>query len=110
MENTEQQGIHVPILLNAPRQIPYTVAQFDKISIIGLSSLFINYKIFFCEREECVEMYMQHHLAVIFYKTKRFEGIDFFQDMEVEMAWCSIPKTNPLVQTIEKYWSQLIMH
>lgn len=105
----DKQGIHFPLLLNVPKQIPYTVAQFDKISIIGLSSLFCNYKIFFCDRKDTIEMYMRHHLGNIFYKTKRFEGIDFFQDLEVEMAWCVIPKTNPLVTTIEKYYSHLIM-
>jgi len=110
METTEKQGIHIPLLLNAPKQIPYTVTQFDHISIIGLSGLFCNYKIFFCERENSIEMYMQHHLGKIFHNTKRFEGINFFQDMDVEMAWCVIPKTNILIKTIEKYWSHLIMH
>lgn len=110
MKTTEKQGIHIPLLLNAPKQIPYTVAQFDKISIIGLSSLFCNYKIFFCIREDCMEMYMRHHIGQIFHNTKRFEGINFYQDLEVEMAWCVIPKTNQLIKTIEKYWSHLIMY
>jgi hypothetical protein len=109
MKELENKGVHIPILLNAPKQIPYTVAQFDKISIIGLSSLFCNYNIFFCEREDNIEMYMKHHLAKIFHQTKRFEGIKFYQDMDVEIAWCVIPKINPLVKTIEKRYNHLIM-
>lgn len=109
MENIEKQGVHFPILLNAPKNIPYTVKDFDNISIMGLSSLFCNYKIFFCERTDNITMYMQHHLGDIFFKTRRFEGIDFFQDLSVEMAYCIIPKDNALVKTIEKYYNHLIM-
>lgn len=71
MKNIEKQGVHFPIL----------------------------HKIFFCERTDNIEMYMQHHLADIFFKTRRFE----------EMAYCRIPKNNALVKTIEKYYNHLIM-
>ena len=60
----ESQGIHFPLLINSPKQIPYTVAQFDKISIIGLSTLLCNYQLFFCERDDTLEMYMKKSFII----------------------------------------------
>jgi len=110
MELNKEQGIHFPILIGAPKQIPYTLVQFDHISIIGLASLLCNYKVFFCDRGDKIEMYMKDHLAYIFHKTKRFEGIDFFEDTSVEMVWCKIPKSSELYTTILKYYRHLIMY
>lgn len=109
MKETENNGIHIPILINAPKKIPYTVEVFDKISIFGLGCLMINYPIFFVKRADSLEMYMQDYQAKIFYGTSRFKHIPFYKDESAELVWCKIPIGDNLSSTITKYYSHLII-
>lgn len=104
---------HHDIYINAPRQINITKEQFDRISYMGIASLFCNYPGIIIERDSMYEVYMKEYRAYNLFLLKeagqkRFEGLRFAKIDSAEMGLIEVPKEHPLVETLVKYFRHLI--
>jgi len=104
---------HHDIYINPPRQINVTKEQFDKISYIGIASLFCNYPGIIIEVDSMYKVYMKDSRAYSFFLLKvagqkRFEGVNFYECKSAEMGIIDVPKEHPLAQTLVKYFRHLI--
>lgn len=105
------EGIHYPILLNAPKKVEITAKQFDKLSYIGLASFFCSYKAVIEKDEEKKQylLYMLEGECDRFFQKGRFTGLKWRIWREAEMVACEIPFDHQIAKTIENYFSHLIM-
>jgi hypothetical protein len=105
------QGINYPILLNPSKKVNITYEQFKKLSYIGLSSFFCNYKVVFGMTDEHCIMYMNDGTQHSFWGHKRFESLKdcWWENSSAELVYCKIPLEHPLVELIKRKFSHLIM-
>lgn len=106
----ENRGLDFPLLLNAPKELPLTVEQFDSLSVIGLASLMCSYSIIIADRGDNLT------LNCADWKGNYFHGMPRFSEVipgriysSAEMAEFTIPKTTKLAATIEKYFKHLYL-
>jgi hypothetical protein len=104
---------HHDIYINAPKQIAITKEQFDRISYIGIASLFCNYPGIIIERDSIYEVYMKEYRAYNLFLLKeagqkRFEGLRFVKYGDAEMGSIEVPKEHPLAKTLQRYFRHLI--
>ena len=110
---SEVKPYHHSIYINAPKNINITKEQFDRISIIGIASLFCNYPAIIIEEETEYRVYMKYYSAYRLFLLKeagqkRFEGLRFAKYDEAEMGAIEVPKEHPLSKSLMKYFSHLI--
>ncbi len=112
---SEVKPYHHDIFINAPKHINITKEQFDRISIMGIASLFCNYPAIIIEKEneDRYVVYMKYYSAYRLFLLKeagqkRFEGLRFGKYDEAEMGSIEVPKDHPLAKSLVKYFSHLI--
>ena len=103
------QGLHYPILINPPKKVNITFEQFDKLSCIGLASLFCNYQYLIGKTEGEYRFYCREGYERPFFFNQRFKDLKWFSYPTVEMVYCKIPSDHPLVEVINRKFSHLIM-
>jgi len=105
------QGLDYPILLNPPTKVPITYEQFNHLSYMGLSSIFCNYKVLIGKNDENYTIYMNNGTQYSFMNQKRFENLKecWFINSSAELVYCKIPIDHPLINTINRMFSHLIM-
>jgi len=109
-------GKNYPLLLNAPRKVNISSEDFDKLSFIGLSSFLCSYPIVISRTKNGFELHMMESNSLRlgnFNKGKndhpRLKGTYWRINKEAELVTGEIPNGHPLIKTLEKYFSHLIM-
>jgi hypothetical protein len=99
-----------PILLNAPKQIPVSVEQHEKFSIIGLASFMVNYPICIADKNDHIILYCPEYKGNYYHTMPRFkEVIPGRINQSVELAYFTISKNTKLFKTIDKYFKHLYL-
>lgn len=111
MKADNNTGSDYPMWVDAPRAIDITTKQFYNLSYYGLAALWCSFKALFYRNKDGSMMMYTHDpsLANICNKSKRFKGIDWFENSAAEMYLCTIPGDSELITIIEKRFKHLIM-
>jgi len=103
-------ALDFPLLLNAPKEMPLSVEQHEKLSCIGLASFMCNYPICIADKKDHVILYCPEWMGNKFHVMPRFaEVIPGLINPSVELAYFTIPKTTKLFKTIDKYFKHLYL-
>jgi hypothetical protein len=102
------EGLHFPLLISGPKEVPITAEQHSKLSYIGLASFMISYPICIKDNGDHVLLYCPEHKAFYYHNMPRFkEVIPGGIYSSAEMGEYTIPKTTKLYATLEKYFKHL---
>jgi len=109
-------GKDFPLLINATKQVLISSADFKKLSYIGLSSLMCLYPVVISKSKKGMVINISESNASKLGEFDdgnllhpRFEGTRWTINREAELVMGAIPTGHPLIKTIEKYYSHLIM-
>jgi hypothetical protein len=105
----EKIGLDYPLYIRSPRKINITAEQFNKLSYMGLASLFCSFKYVIEKNEDDYKIYMREGYHWLLKENPRFKGLEIGVYESAEMGLVIVPIDNPLIKTIEKYFSHLIM-
>ena len=76
---------------------------------MGLASLFCSFRYIIEKNEDNYSIYMGEGYHWLLKENPRFKGLEIGVYASAEMAQVIIPLDNPLIKTINKYFSHLIM-
>lgn len=100
--------IHYNILINPPREVPVTHAEFCQFSYYGVASFWCNYRIaIHVEENGDLKLYgnSSNSRAISYWIDEpRFEGLKAFVISKAEMCYFEIPKDHALAITLNKYF------
>jgi len=106
----KNQGLHFPLLISGPKEVPLTVEQHDKLSYFGLASFMITYPVCIADKGDQVILYCSESKGCEYHGMPRFsEVIPSRINPSAEMAYFTISKTTKLFKTIEKYFKHLYL-
>jgi hypothetical protein len=103
-----EEGLHFPLLISGPKEVPITAEQHSKLSYIGLASFMLTYPICVEDKGDHVLLYCPEWRGNYFHTMSRFkEVIPGRINGSAELAWYTIPKTTKLYETLNKYFKHL---
>ena len=105
----EKTGLDYPLYITSPKEINITAEQFKNLSYMGLASLFCSFRYVIDKNENNYAIYMRQGYHYKLMDLPRFKGLQFGVWEAAEMAQVIIPIDNPLIKTIDKYFSYLIL-
>lgn len=99
------------ILINPPKEIFTTYEEFKSFSYFGIAAFFCNWKVCFHKNEDgSIKMWThRYNIADTCMNSKRFNGIDWYENSAAEVYNCTIPKDSKLIHTIEKKFKYLFL-
>jgi hypothetical protein len=104
------EGLHFPLLISGPKEVPITAEQHEKLSVFGIGAFMITYPVCFADKGDHVIMYCREDKGNEYHSNPRFaEVIPGRIVPSVEMAYFTIPKTTKLFITIDKYFKHLFL-
>lgn len=98
-----------PLIIHSRKKINITVEQFDKLSFMGVASLFCSYPAAIAALKTEYLVYMTEGNSFRFRDKKIFNDIKCGIYKEAEIAVFHIPFNHKLIKTINKQFSHLIM-
>jgi len=99
------------ILINVPKEVFTTYQEFISFSYYEVAAFFCNWKICFHKNEDG-SIKMWTHNKKLVYKcidSRRFIGINWFENSSAEVYNCTIPKDNNLIKIIESKLKYLFL-
>jgi hypothetical protein len=102
---------YMDVLINAPKEIYTTFEEFTHFTYYEIAAFFCNWKVCFYKNEDgSIKMRTSKwSIADTCMKSKRFEGIDWFENESTEVYSCTIPKDNKLIEIIETKFNYLFL-
>ncbi|NRA94258.1 MAG: hypothetical protein HRU26_16565, partial [Psychroserpens sp.] len=97
-------GKGYPIWVDAPGKMDITAKQFRELSYAGIAAFWIGWP---CAIEKCKDKYSIFHTRWVptIWNNYRFEHLDRFEYTSVEMFRVDVPLGDPLIATLDKYFS-----
>lgn len=110
-------GNDYPVYIKAPHKVNITTEKFDKLSYIGLSSILCSYPALISKLKDgsmIINMSENNAMRLGRFDEGRLEHSRFNDTIwtinnSAELVMGAIPKDHPVIETINNYYSHLIM-
>lgn len=106
----EKEGLHFPLLISGPKEIPITAEEHSKLSCFGIGAFMITYPVCIADKDDHVIFYCREDKGRSYIEMPRFSEVlpaRIYQS--VEMVFFTIPKTTKLYSTLNKYFKHLFL-
>lgn len=107
---TKEEPIHYQLYIESPSTMNLTKEQFNKLSYIGLASLFISFKIVIEPTGIGYQIILSRGVDWdLFVDNHRFKGIQFYENESAEFVYCNIDFGHPLCKLIETNFKKFVL-